>query len=101
MIARVWRGYTAPEKAHLYLEHLEQNVFPELYQIGGFRGANVLQREQDGDVEFVVMTLWESMDAIRQFAGENADVAVVAPAAQAVLHQYDATVTHYEIALTK
>jgi len=101
MIARLWRGYAAPEKAHLYLEHLEKSVFPDLDQIDGFRGAHVLQRHQHGNVEFVVMTLWESMDAIHQFAGENADMAVVAPAAQAVLHQYDATVAHYDIALTK
>ena len=101
MIARVWKGYAVPEKAHLYLEHLQHNVFPDLEQIDGFRGANVLQRQQDGEVEFVVMTLWESMDAIRQFAGADADVAVVAPAAQAVLSHYESTVAHYDMALQK
>jgi heme-degrading monooxygenase HmoA len=101
MIARVWKAYVVPEKVHLYLEHLENSIFPELDQIGGFRGAQVLRRTQDGDVEITVMTLWESMDAIHQFAGENAELAVVAPAAQAVLRAYDATVTHYEVALQK
>jgi len=101
MIARVWKGYAAPEKAHLYLEHLETSMFPELDQVDGFRGAQVLRRTHDGDVEFTAMTLWESMDAIHQFAGENAELAVVAPAAQAILRAYDATVTHYEIALQK
>jgi heme-degrading monooxygenase HmoA len=101
MIARVWRGYAVPEKASLYLEHLEHNVFPELEQIDGFRGANVLQKEQNGEVEFIVMTYWQSMDAIRQFAGEDAEVAVVASAAQAVLSHYESTVTHYDVALQK
>src|SRR5688500_14860211 len=101
MIARVWKGYATPEKAPLYLEHLEHNVFPELDQIDGFRVANVLQRAEHGDIEFVVITYWQSMYAISQFAGENADVAVVAPAAQAVLHRYDDTVLHYEMPLHK
>lgn len=99
MIARVWKGYAAPEKAPLYLEHLRHNVFPELEQIDGYRGANVLQKTENGEVEFIVLTYWQSMDAIRQFAGADAAVAVVAPAAQAILRAYDATVTHYDMAL--
>lgn len=101
MIARVWKGYATPENAPRYLEHIQHSVFPELEQINGFRGANVLQKTQDGEVEIIVMTLWESMDAIHQFAGADASVAVVAPNAQAVLSHYEATVSHYEIALTK
>jgi heme-degrading monooxygenase HmoA len=101
MIARVWKGYALPENAPLYLEHLQHSVFPELDQIDGFRGANVLQKTQNGEVEFIVMTLWASMDAIHQFAGADAEVAVVAPHAQAVLSHYDSTVAHYEVALTK
>ena len=101
MIARIWKGYATPENAPLYLEHLQHSVFPELETIDGFRGANVLQKTHNGEVEFVVMTLWDSMDAIHQFAGADAEVAVVAPNAQAVLSHYESTVSHYEVAQTK
>jgi heme-degrading monooxygenase HmoA len=101
MIARVWKGYATPENAPLYLEHLQHNVFPELEQIDGYRGANVLQKEANGEVEFIVITYWQSMDAIRQFAGENTEIAVVAAEAQAVLSHYESTVLHYEMPLHK
>ncbi len=99
MIARVWRGIAVPEKANTYVEHLQQTVLPELYQIDGFRGAYVLRRELNKGVEFTVQTLWESMDAISKFAGENAEAAVVAPAARPLFREFDSTVTHYQIVL--
>jgi len=99
MIARVWRGSAANDKANDYAEHLQRAVFPELCRIDGYRGAYVLRRGLDDGVEFTVLTLWESMDAIRQFAGEDAETAVVAPAAQAILRAFDSTVTHYEVVL--
>ena len=99
MIARVWRGIAVPEKAKNYIEHLQQTVLPELYQIDGFRGAYVLRRELNKGVEFTVQTLWESMDAIRKFAGENVEAAVVAPAARPLFREFDSTATHYEIVL--
>jgi len=99
MIARLWRAFAAHERANDYVEHFQQSVFPELIHIDGYRGAYVMQRDLNDGVEIMVMTLWESMDAIRQFAGANAETAVVAPAAQALLRAFDATVTYYEIAL--
>ena len=99
MMARVWRGWAWPEKAQDYIDHLQQTVFPELYQIEGFRGASVLRRDLVDSVEFTVETLWESMAAIRQFTGENVEVAVVALAAQGLFREYETTVTHYEIVL--
>ena len=100
MIARMWRGIAAPETAQSYLEHLQNSIFPELAAIAGYRGASVLRRDSDAGVEFTVQTLWESIDAIRQFAGEQIETAVVAPAAQPLFRSYDPTVTHYEIVLT-
>src|SRR5215211_6937904 len=99
MIARVWRGIAAPETAQNYLEHLQRSIFPELAEIAGYRGASVLRRDSEAGVEFTVQTLWESMDAIQQFAGEHVETAVVAPAAQPLFRSYDQTVTHYEIVL--
>jgi len=100
VIARVWRGIAAPETAHDYLEHLEHTIFPELAQIDGYKGASVLRRDSAAGVEFTVQTLWESMDAIHQFAGDQVEAAVVAPAAQLLFRSYDRTVTHYEVVLT-
>lgn len=99
MIARVWKGIALTEKANDYLEHLQRFVFPELTQIEGFRGAYVLRRELGDAVEFTVQTFWESMEAIRKFAGENVEAAVVAPAAQPLFREYDTMVIHYEIVL--
>jgi heme-degrading monooxygenase HmoA len=100
MIARVWRGIAAPETASDYLQHLQDTVFPELSAIAGYRGATVLRRDSDAGVEFTVQTLWASMEAIRQFAGDQVEVAVVAPSAQPLFRSYDRTVTHYEVVLT-
>jgi heme-degrading monooxygenase HmoA len=99
MIARVWRGIAAPETASNYLEHLQHTIFPELSEITGYQGASVLRRDSDAGVEFTVQTLWDSMDAIGQFAGEQVETAVVAPAAQPLFRSYDRTVTHYEVVL--
>lgn len=99
MIARMWRGLAIPGRADDYVKHLKQSVVPELRQIGGFRGIYLLRRKLSDDVEFVVMTLWESMDAIRKFAGENPEIAVVAPAARALFQEYDTEVKHFEIVL--
>jgi heme-degrading monooxygenase HmoA len=95
----MWRGFAIPERADDYIKHLQQSVVPELSQIDGFKGIHLLRRESSGDVEFVVLTLWESMDAIRKFAGENPEVAVVAPAARVLFRAYDVEVKHFEIAL--
>jgi heme-degrading monooxygenase HmoA len=76
------------------MKHFQESVYPELRQLDGFREAYILRHKLDDGVELTVLTLWESMDAIRSFAGENVETAVVAPAAQAVLDSFDTTVTH-------
>jgi len=99
MIARMWRGFALPEKADDYVRHLQMSVLPELRQIEGFRGVTLMRQDSAQDVEFIVLTFWESMDAIHKFAGEHAEVAVVAPAAQSLFREYDATVRHFEVVL--
>ena len=94
MIARVWRGVAQDgPNADAYLRHLDANVLPALKSIAGYREARVLRRKQ----EFLVVTFWESMDAIRRFAGEDPERAVVEPEARAVLAEYDEFVRHYEV----
>ncbi len=100
MIARMWRGFAIPEKAEEYAKHLQESVLPELRQIDGFQGVTLMRQDVAQSVEFIVLTLWESMDAIRKFAGENAEAAVVAPAAQPLFREYDSTVRHFEIVLS-
>jgi heme-degrading monooxygenase HmoA len=100
MIARMWRGSAIRERADDYVKHLQQSVVPELRQINGFKEVYLLRLDSSEDVEFVVLTLWESMEAIRKFAGENPEVAVVAPAARVLFREYDAEVNHFEIVLS-
>jgi len=99
MIARMWRGSALPEKADDYVKHLEMSVLPELREIDGFQGIQLMRKHSSEAVEFIVLTFWESMDAIRKFAGEDADVAVVAPAAQPLFREYDPRVKHFEVVL--
>jgi heme-degrading monooxygenase HmoA len=99
MIARMWRGSAIRVRADDYVKHLQQSVVPELSKIDGFKGIYLLRQESSDGVEFVVMTLWESMDAIRKFAGENPENAVVAPAARVLFREYDVEVKHFEIVL--
>ena len=98
MIARVWRGVAqGGSNAKAYLRHLTANVLPALKAIEGHREARVLRREEGGRVEFIVMTCWDSMEAVRRFAGAHPERAVVEPEARAVLAEYDDFVRHYEV----
>ena len=99
MIARTWHGHADEDRADAYVDHLRRSVVPALSTIDGYRGIFLLRRETDDGVEFGVLTLWDSMDAIRRFAGETPEIAVVAPDAKAVLTRFDAHVKHYEVAM--
>lgn len=97
MIARIWHGRATSQNADFYAEHVTRRVFPGLTKIAGHRGAYLMQRETAGQVEFLVMTLWDSWDAVRAFAGKSPEVAVVEPEARAVLSEFDEFVSHYEV----
>ena len=99
MIARTWHGQTDEEHADEYIAHLKRSVVPELEAIDGYRGIHVLRRKTDDGVDFGVLTFWDSMDAIRNFAGEAIETAVVAPDARAVLLRFDAQVRHHEVVI--
>jgi heme-degrading monooxygenase HmoA len=100
MIARVWHGSTRPADAERYVLHLQQNVIPGLNGIDGFRGVQLLRRARGDRADFIVITTWESLEAICRFAGADPEVAVVAPEAQAMLTAYDRRATHYDIVET-
>jgi heme-degrading monooxygenase HmoA len=97
MIARVWSARAEPDRANLYATHFTEAVLPRLVALPGCRGAYLLRRVNGAGVEFVVQTLWDSMDAVKQFAGATPDVAVVDDEARAVLTSFDSAVKHYEV----
>jgi heme-degrading monooxygenase HmoA len=97
MIVRSWRGYAVPSDAEAYPRHLLHGVRPRLERLSGFRGLYLLRRVADGEVEYQVLTLWDSMEAIHEFAGADPERAVVEPEARAALLRFDARVQHYEV----
>jgi heme-degrading monooxygenase HmoA len=97
MIIREWRGTAAPAKGEDYPAHFRKIVLPELREIAGFCGAHLAQRLTSDRIEFLVPTRWQSMEAIRSFAGSDLERAVVEPGAVAALIDFDADVRHYEV----
>ncbi len=71
MIARLWRGWTSIENAEAYEKLLREQVLPGLRQIDGYRGGYILRQEGNDEVEFVVMNLFESLEAVQAFAGNH------------------------------
>ena len=97
MIVRAWKAQALSQNVEAYARHFREAVLPELEEISGHTGAYLLRRDAGTHVELVVLTLWESMDAVKRFAGTPPERAVVEPAAQAVLEKFDETVQHFEI----
>lgn len=97
MIVRAWRGRAALTKPQAYPDHFNRNVLPELRGIAGFKGASLLREDRADHIEFLVLTRWESLDAIRSFAGEDISRAVVEPEAVAALESFDSRVNHYAV----
>jgi heme-degrading monooxygenase HmoA len=79
MITRVWRGYAPLANPSAYAAHFRDAVLPALRGIAGFRGASLLRHDRPDEVEFMVLTRWDSMAAVRAFAGEDPERAVVEP----------------------
>jgi heme-degrading monooxygenase HmoA len=101
MISRIWNGRTRPENAAAYERLLRAEILPGIAaRVPGYRGAHLLRREDGGEVEFVTVTWFDSLDAVRAFAGEDYEAAVVSPAARALLASFDARSRHYETLLT-
>ncbi|HUM06732.1 MAG TPA: hypothetical protein VLT90_14795 [Terriglobales bacterium] len=100
MIARIWHGWTRPVDADAYETLLRDDMFPSIRQVAGSRGAYLLRRDANGEVEFVTITLFTSLDAVRRFAGTDYETAVLHPKAHDLLSRYDAKSEHYEIRIT-
>lgn len=98
MISRIWHGWTTHENAGAYQTLLESEILPKIAnrKIKGYKGAHLLRRDLKNQVEFVTILWFESMDAVREFAGKNYEVAVVPPKARALLSRFDHRSKHYQ-----
>ncbi len=96
MIARIWHGWTKPENADAYQQLLKATILPGIHRVEGYKGCHLLRREAGAEVEFITITMWESMEAVRRFAGPGGAHAVVPPQAQKLLARFDEASVHYE-----
>jgi heme-degrading monooxygenase HmoA len=99
MISRIWHGWTTPANADAYESLLKSEIFQGIQdrEIPGFRGIHLLRRSLEDEVEFVTIMWFDSIEAVRTFAGEDYEVAVVPPEARALLSRFDARSQHYEV----
>lgn len=99
MICRIWHGWTAPANADAYERLLREEIFEGIgnREIPGYRGIRLLRRDAGDEVEFVTMMWFDSIEAIRAFAGSDYERAVVPPAARALLSRFDDRSAHYEL----
>lgn len=97
MISRHWRGLCKATKADDYVQHLKSDTFVHLKTLDGFVMAEIHQRNSDECIEFLVVTFWNSMEAITRFAGSSPDMAVVPEVVADMMIKYDRHVRHYEV----
>ncbi len=102
MITRIWHGWTLPENAETYEDLLRTEILPGIAQkeIPGYRGGHLLRRELADEVEFITMLLFDSLDSVRDFMGEDYEVAYVPESARKVLARFDERSQHYDMRLT-
>jgi heme-degrading monooxygenase HmoA len=99
MISRIWRGITSPENADAYESLLKEEIFVGIRgrRIPGFREIQLFRRDLGPEVEFVTVMWFDSLDAVRVFAGPDHEAAVVPPKARALLSRFDGRSQHYEV----
>ena len=97
MIARHWRGWTEVHNANAYESLLKTRVLPELKQLAGYRGGYILRSDGADEVEFVVVNLFESIESVRLFAGDDYSTPVFEPEARMLLSRVEPIARHYEV----
>ena len=99
MICRIWHGWTSPDNADSYESLLREEVFRGIASrdISGYSGIELLRRPLEAEVEFVTLMWFDSIDAVRAFAGQDYERAVVPPEARAILSHFDERSTHFEV----
>jgi antibiotic biosynthesis monooxygenase (ABM) superfamily enzyme len=99
VIARIWRGWTSLENAEAYERFLREHMFPSMRKVPGFQGAELLRRDAGDEIAFVTITRFDSYDAVRAFAGDDYERAVIEPEARALLSRRDERSEHFEVAI--
>ncbi len=99
MIFRIWHGWTTPENADIYENLLKKEIFPGIASknVSGYRGIQLLRRQLSNDVEFITIMQFDSLEAVKQFAGEDYEKSYVPDKARNVLSRHDERSQHYEI----
>lgn len=99
MIKRVWHGWTAPENAGRYQRLLREEVFPsiEARRIPGYRSIELYRRDLEGEVEFITLMTFDSLQNVIDFQGEDYARAYVPDAAKRLLKRWDKVSSHYEV----
>lgn len=99
MIARKWHGWTTLANAKVYEELLKNEVFPSIENknVKGYRKIMLLKRVHHNEVEFITIMLFDSLDSVKEFAGEDYEKSYVPQKAREVLLRHDETSQHYEI----
>ena len=97
MIARVWRGWTSAENADAYEKLLQEVVYPGLKTIAGYRGGYILRQDKQDESEFVTVNLFETLDAVKAFAGDDYETPVFEPEARELLSKVEPIARHYEV----
>ena len=99
MIGRIWHGYTTPKNADVYENLLKEEIFTGIHdrRIPGFREIQLFRSDAADETEFITIMWFDSLEAVRSFAGEDYEAAVVPPKARAVLTRFDARSQHYEV----
>ena len=99
MISRIWHGYTTEANADAYESLLKQEIFVGIGKrnIRGYKGIQLLRRNVKDGVEFITIMLFDSIDAVKEFAGDDYEQCVVPPSARAILSRFDERSQHYDV----
>lgn len=99
MISRIWHGWTTPQNADAYENLLKEEIFTAIHgrQIHGFQGIQLFRRDVGEEIEFVTVMWFDDVQSVRDFAGEDYEVAVVPPKARELLAHFDERSQHYEV----
>ena len=97
MLERHWKGVTFKDRADDYVHHLESETFQKLKDIPGFKSASILTRNMNDGIEFLIITRWENIQAIKKFSGEDYELAVVPDVVKEMMVRYDERAVHYTV----
>lgn len=99
MIARTWTAQVSPRNESAYLDTVRAVVLPSLRAMKGYRGARFLRQLRDGSVDILVITFWESMEAVVSLTGGEPSRAYVPPEIAATLERFDSSASHYDVTI--